>query len=214
MRIYGLSSNYCDFDLFASSAKAMEALNVALSDGVLAFAGPKKTPDNYGFPVVIRAPAPSPTFNASDWVTANQTALEFLLARHGCILFRGFSLPDAAAFGSFVSGFKGWVDLPYEDSLSLAVRVPVCPRVCTTNEGRSGGLVWHHEQAAAPRYPSKVCVDTMYLYQHARSVASRLRFSFTVRSLLQAEVEQVSHHRGLYMRPCQEGTRASSRVRL
>ena len=33
-------------------------------------------------------------------------------------------------------------DLPYEDSLSYAVRLRVCRRVCTTNEGKRGGLVF------------------------------------------------------------------------
>jgi hypothetical protein len=32
-------------------------------------------------------------------------------------------------------------DLPYEESLSFAVRVDVTGRVCTTNEGKKGGQV-------------------------------------------------------------------------
>lgn len=57
---------------------------------------------------------------------------------------------------AFVSAFKGYTDLPYEDSLSYAVRKEVCPRIATTNEGKTEGMVFHHEQAQAPRYPSKL----------------------------------------------------------
>ena len=126
---------------------------------VEAIAGPKTTPDGVAFPFILsflqQPPGASRPFSPRAWAVANKQEIYRLLARHGCILFRGFPLPDAASFGSFVSGFKELVDLPYEDSLSLAVRAPVVDRVCTTNEGRSGGLVWHHEQAAAPRFPSK-----------------------------------------------------------
>ena len=43
-------------------------------------------------------------------------------------------------------------------SLSYAVRLPVTNRVCTTNEGKRGGLIFHHElaQAPSPNYPSKL----------------------------------------------------------
>ena len=130
-----------------------------LSCGIEAISipGQKTTASGVAFPLVLGFPSTPPVeFNLNDWVTANQTALDQLLAVHGCIVFRRFPIPDATSFGLFVSGFRSWHDLPYEDSLSLAVRAPVCARVCTTNEGRTGGLVWHHEQAAAPRYPSKV----------------------------------------------------------
>jgi len=101
------------------------------------------------------------------WVAANQAELEALLAAFGAILFRGFvrargsadpalaPTPAALGFSELVRGFSGarWQDLPYADSLSYAVRSEVCARVCTTNEGRLGGMVWHHEQAQAPRFP-------------------------------------------------------------
>ncbi len=50
----------------------------------------------------------------------------------------------------------GWQDLSYEDSLSFAVRTKLVGRVCTTNDGKNGGLVFHHEQAQTPKWPSKV----------------------------------------------------------
>ncbi len=89
------------------------------------------------------------------WVDAHAGALTALLEAHGALLFRGFPLSTAADFSSLVAGF-GWPDLPYEESLSLAVRTPICNRVCTTNDGRGGGLVCHHEQAAAPLFPARL----------------------------------------------------------
>jgi hypothetical protein len=74
---------------------------------------------------------------SAKWITDHQQEIEHLLHQHGAILFRGFPLWKAEDFSVFVQAFKGWVDLPYEDSLSYAVRLPVCDRVCTTNEGKT-----------------------------------------------------------------------------
>lgn len=92
------------------------------------------------------------------WVTKHQALLEQKLARHGAILFRGFPTKDAATFNTFIEAFQGdrWQNLSYERSLSFAVRTPVLGRVCTTNDGRNGGLTFHHEQAQTPLYPSKL----------------------------------------------------------
>jgi len=81
--------------------------------------------------------------------------IEQLMHDHGAVLFRGFPTPTANEFSLFIKALKNWVDLPYEESLSYAVRKPICDRVCTTNEG-SSGMIWHHEQAQAPYFPSKV----------------------------------------------------------
>jgi hypothetical protein len=59
-------------------------------------------------------------------------------------------------FDTFVKAFDGWKDLSYERSMSFAVRKRCSDRICTTNEGKSGGLVFHHEQAQTPLWPSKV----------------------------------------------------------
>jgi hypothetical protein len=99
------------------------------------------------------SPFPGGAADVAAWVQANLPALLALLQSHGAVLFRGFPLATAACFSTLVSAF-GWADLPYCHSLSLAVRTPVCDRVCTTNDGRAGGLVFHHEQAAAPLFPS------------------------------------------------------------
>jgi len=89
-------------------------------------------------------------------VSGHDAELEHLMNEHGAILFRGFPTPSANEFSRFVRAFKNWADLPYEESLSYAVRLPVTERVCTTNEGKTGGMIWHHEQAQAPKYPLKL----------------------------------------------------------
>lgn len=90
------------------------------------------------------------------WIEENQKELEALLAEHGTVLFRGFPLDSAEDLDMFVKAFKGWKDLSYTDSLSFAVRTHLTGRVCTTNDGKNGGLVFHHEQAQTPKWPSKV----------------------------------------------------------
>ena len=92
----------------------------------------------------------------TEWVRGCQPHLESLLAMSGALLFRSFPTPLAADFADFIDAFAGWKDLPYEDSLSYAVRLRVCRRVCTTNEGKTGGLIFHHELAQAPTFPSKL----------------------------------------------------------
>lgn len=111
-------------------------------------------------PLVLVASQPSTTSMqvTTEWIAANQTHLESLLWMTGALFFRGFPTPLAVDFGLFVESFAGWKDLPYEESLSYAVRLPITNRVCTTNEGKRGGLIFHHElaQAPSPNYPSKL----------------------------------------------------------
>lgn len=109
------------------------------------------------FPLVMLCQTNEATCkDATEWIVANQELLEEDLRKYGAVLFRGFPLECADDFNQAVSSFKGWKDLPYEDSLSFAVRKQVTSRICTTNEGKSGGLIFHHEQAASPIVPSKV----------------------------------------------------------
>ncbi len=75
---------------------------------------------------------------------------------HGAVLFRGFPLASPEDFDAFVKAFDGFTDLSYEKSMSFAVRTKMADRICTTNEGKSGGLVFHHEQAQTPLWPSHV----------------------------------------------------------
>lgn len=94
--------------------------------------------------------------DVTQWVKENQKDLEQCLADHGAVLFRGFPLSSPEDLDAFVKAFIGWKDLSYEDSLSFAVRTHLTGRVCTTNDGKNGGLVFHHEQAQTPKWPSKV----------------------------------------------------------
>jgi len=100
--------------------------------------------------------ATAPQADVLGWITANQEEVEAKLKDHGAILFRGFPLQTAADFDKFVCAFKGWKDLSYDDSLSFAVRIKRSNRICTTNEGKTGGLVFHHEQAQSPKWPSNL----------------------------------------------------------
>ena len=116
--------------------------------------------DKLPLPLVLIATHPDTTTlqATTEWIAANQSHLESLLWMTGALFFRGFPTPLAVDFGQFVDAFVGWKDLPYEESLSYAVRLPVTHRVCTTNEGKRGGLIFHHElaQAPSPMYPSKL----------------------------------------------------------
>ena len=115
---------------------------------------------------------------ASDFIIKYSDRIQEKLNEHGVILFRGFPLQTPDDFDIFVSstGFqptttsdngnsngsnnnsnnKSWSDLSYEKSMSFAVRTKLSNRICTTNEGKSGGLVFHHEQAQTPLWPKYV----------------------------------------------------------
>ena len=82
-----------------------------------------------GFPLVITPNAPL----TLDWVNEHQSELTRLLSQYGGIMFRGFPIHSPADFGTLVTNFRDWRDLPYNESLSLAVRLPVCDRVCTVS---------------------------------------------------------------------------------
>jgi len=118
-----------------------------------------KTVDGAVFPLVVQSSGSEGSGDlaaALEWVAANTEQIAEQLRQSGTILFRGFPLKTAEDFDAFVCAFQGYEDLSYEDSLSFAVRVQKSNRICTTNEGRTGGLVFHHEQAQSPRWPSKL----------------------------------------------------------
>jgi alpha-ketoglutarate-dependent taurine dioxygenase len=92
----------------------------------------------------------------SQWTNKHRHEIEGLLHYHGVILWRSFPTPHAEDLSKFVLAFSDWEDLPYEVSLSYAIRKQVCARVCTTNEGKTGGMVFHHEQAQTPLFPGKI----------------------------------------------------------
>mmetsp|Transcript_28979 Transcript_28979/g.68065 ORF Transcript_28979/g.68065 Transcript_28979/m.68065 type:complete len:429 (-) Transcript_28979:301-1587(-) len=100
--------------------------------------------------------------DAARFVRENRSTIDRTLSEHGSVLFRGFPLSTPEDFNCFVGAFDGFTDLSYSKSLSFAVRTKLCDRICTTNEGRTGGLVFHHEQAQTPLWPSHVffCCQT------------------------------------------------------
>ncbi|VEU38836.1 unnamed protein product [Pseudo-nitzschia multistriata] len=94
--------------------------------------------------------------DAARFVRNHRTAIDQMLEERGAVLFRGFPLETPDDFNAFVEAFDGYTDLSYEKSMSFAVRTKLAHRICTTNEGKSGGLVFHHEQAQTPLWPSHV----------------------------------------------------------
>ena len=146
---------------YLQAIAAVEASGVAVVQSALPSSDRSDLSRNeLPLPLVIVAaqPASLTLRDTVEWIAAVQPHLESLLSMTGALYFRLFPTPSAASFGEFVAAFDGWLDLPYEDSLSYAVRLPVAPRVCTTNEGKRGGLIFHHElaQAPSPHYPSKL----------------------------------------------------------
>eukprot|EP00037_Helgoeca_nana_P001772 m.29370 g.29370 ORF g.29370 m.29370 type:complete len:366 (+) comp12106_c0_seq1:100-1197(+) len=141
----------------ARETKRLRVEGTAIS-GLAAIVASDESMDVKGaaVPLVIIADPAMTVEQSSQWVVDNQPGIEGLLKVHGAILFRGFPFTSVEHFDGFVTAFQGWEDLSYEDSLSFAVRVRKSGRICTTNEGRTGGLVFHHEQAQSPRWPSKL----------------------------------------------------------
>ncbi|GAA4647599.1 TauD/TfdA family dioxygenase [Pontixanthobacter gangjinensis] len=90
------------------------------------------------------------------YIADNKPAIDAHLAGAGAVLFRGFSVPDAAHFDSTVVAY-GQENFPYRESLSNAVRVNVTERVFTANEAPPTTTIHlHHEMAQTPIYPGKL----------------------------------------------------------
>jgi hypothetical protein len=94
--------------------------------------------------------------DAAQFVVQYRSEIDQAVNSSGAVLFRGFPLETPEDFDTFVQAWEGWKDLSYEKSMSFAVRHKLSNRICTTNEGKSGGLVFHHEQAQTPLWPSYV----------------------------------------------------------
>ena len=112
-------------------------------------------------PLILSPPSPMTAQDACDFVKTYRDEIDNALKDHGAVLFRGFfkelnKEDGPREFDSFVQSWSDWQDLSYEKSMSFAVRHKLSNRICTTNEGKSGGLVFHHEQAQTPLWPSHV----------------------------------------------------------
>lgn len=116
--------------------------------------------DGVAIPAVLSPPSTSKSISTVEdsvrFVRENRSQIDKAVDDHGAVLFRGFPLTCPEDFDAFVKAFDGYTDLSYEKSMSFAVRTKMADRICTTNEGKSGGLVFHHEQAQTPLWPSHV----------------------------------------------------------
>lgn len=191
------------------------------------------------FAIMCTDSAASPSTVAA-WVAEQQNTLESLLTEHGAcrwngrrttaltrgvaclpagaVLFRGFPLRSAEDFDTFVGGFKGWEDLSYERSMSFAVRTRMANRICTTNEGKSGGLVFHHEQAQTPLWPSKVFFCCEKPAEPGDGGATGLVYSHVVLDVLRARhpefverCEKVGVRYTVYAGPTQDPSKGAGR---
>ena len=125
--------------------------------GRVATSAEQRTIGGVTLPLVVQCASPAVDVPAvAAWVAEHQPTIEKALAAHGAVLFRSFPMRTAEDFDAFVSAFRGWEDLSYTRSMSFAVRKRCTHRICTTNEGKSGGLIFHHEQAQTPLWPSRV----------------------------------------------------------
>ncbi|RYD84883.1 MAG: hypothetical protein EOP84_04245 [Verrucomicrobiaceae bacterium] len=90
----------------------------------------------------------------SEWVRENKAILDALLVEAGAILFRGFRLDDAAAFGAFFSAYGDHVG-GYVGGTSPRDRI--VGRVMESTVVPADRVIpIHQEMAYSPRYPAKV----------------------------------------------------------
>lgn len=96
------------------------------------------------FPLVL-SPAEDGSSHKSDdlvkWMVSNRDKVDELLARHKCILFRGFNLQDAHAFNDFVEA-TGLAAMEYVGG--AAVRKVITNRVLTANESPASEIIPFH----------------------------------------------------------------------
>jgi Taurine catabolism dioxygenase TauD, TfdA family len=141
--------------------------SVPFEQFVVTDAPDQRTVDGVRLPFILSPPPPDAAGSSSivtpddavHFVKTHRRRIDEALDQYGAVLFRGFPLEGPKDFDTFVQSWDGWNDLSYDRSMSFAVRKRFgdsAPRICTTNEGKSGGLVFHHEQAQTPLWPSNV----------------------------------------------------------
>ncbi|HTU45295.1 MAG TPA: TauD/TfdA family dioxygenase [Bryobacteraceae bacterium] len=103
-------------------------------------------------PVVLTAQ--SRDVDPLSWVADSREKIESCLSQYGAVLFRGFDIPNAAAFRSFCMAVTEEI---LESSERAAPRVEISPRVYTSTEyPPEYPIPLHHENAFAYRWPMKV----------------------------------------------------------
>jgi len=107
------------------------------------------------FPLSLTASSPGGKSSLPSWLSSNRSLLfSTLLPKHGAVLLRGFSVPDAAAFSEAVLSME-LEEQPYIGG--NAVRSVVAERVFTSNESPpTERIPFHHEMAQVPRFPTRV----------------------------------------------------------
>ncbi|MCE9591576.1 MAG: TauD/TfdA family dioxygenase [Planctomycetes bacterium] len=113
--------------------------------------------DGMEFPLLLQCRSPDADLPATlSWVAVNLGKIKEQLARHACILFRGFPFRTVEDFDAFVVAF-GFEPFTYERSLSNAVRLSRTRRVFTANESPPAFQIpLHHEMAQTPLYPARI----------------------------------------------------------
>lgn len=137
------------------------AINESFDSFVVTSAPEQRTfDDGLTVPFALSPPSFSKSISSLEdtvrFVKKFRGRIDEALEERGAVLFRGFPMANPEDFDAFVKAFDGYADLSYEKSMSFAVRTKLADRICTTNEGKSGGLVFHHEQAQTPLWPSHV----------------------------------------------------------
>lgn len=142
-------------------------------DCIVTDAPDQRNIDGVVMPFIVSPPSCSPIMTPAEavaFVQAHRSRVDAALRQYGHVVFRGFPLSSPSDFDAFVQAWEDWEDLSYDRSMSFAVRKrfggenndnttdagAAASRICTTNEGKSGGLVFHHEQAQTPLWPSHV----------------------------------------------------------
>mgnify|MGYP005988551763 CR=1 FL=1 len=99
---------------------------------------------------------PGASGDLTQFLGRQQVEVEQAFSTSGAVLFRGFDVPNPAAFDRAVAAMPGQ-NFAYAESLSNAVRVNVTERVFTANEAPPETEIFlHHEMAQTPIYPSRL----------------------------------------------------------
>lgn len=108
--------------------------------------------DGLALPRVYRATGPN--LHPIEWARSNRDSIEHQLIQHGAILFRGFDLPDASSFRSFVEAISPSL-LDYCER--AAPRKEKLANVYSSTEfPPQYPIPMHHELAYAHRWPMKI----------------------------------------------------------
>ncbi len=127
---------------------ALQSVKIAAAD--LA----RETPLDDGPHPLLLIEARRPGIDLAGWAAAQRAALEDKLLRHGGLLFRGFALEHAAAFGAAAAAIAPAL-LDYIER--AASRDEVAPKVFTSTELASDQRIpLHHEMSYSHNWPGRI----------------------------------------------------------